>query len=91
MNKGLFWEIDSGHGWLKVDLADLYRSGAQHSISSCSYVDAQKGVAYLEEDCDAGKYLQAIGWTTEDSKEPSQENYTDGDSFVRNLPQWDFK
>lgn len=86
--KGLFWEVDSGHGWLKVDLADLFRSGVAGKISHCSYVLASKGVAYLEEDCDAGLYLEAIGWTKEDSKEPSKENYTDGDSWVRGLPKF---
>ena len=86
--KGLFWEVDSGHAWLKVDLADLFRSGVAGKISHYSYVLASKGVAYLEEDCDAGIYLEAIGWTKEDSKEPSKENYTDGDSWVRDLPRF---
>ena len=76
-NNGLFWEVDSGHAWLKVDMADLFRSGAHEDISGYSYVDAIKGVAYLEEDCDAGTYLKAIGWEDrpQDEKEPTKENY----------------
>ena len=85
-NSGLFWEVDSGHAWLRVDMADLFRSGVHKDISGYSYVDAARGVAYLEEDCDAGTYLKAIGWKgpTNDFKE----NYVDGDSWVRNLPRF---
>jgi len=88
-NNGLFWEVDSGHAWLRVDLADLFRSGIYEDISGCSYVDAIKGVAYLEEDCDAGTYLKAIGWIgIVRSQYSSKENYVDGDSWVRNLPRF---
>jgi len=88
--KGLFWEVDSGHAWLKVDMADLFRSGAHEDISGYSYVDAIKGVAYLEEDCDAGTYLKAIGWDDrpQDERGSTKENYIDGDSWVRNLPSF---
>ena len=89
-NNGLFWEVDSGHAWLRVDLADLFRSGIYEDISSYSYVDAARGVAYLEEDCDAGTYLKAIGWDDrpQDERGPTKENYIDGDSWVRNLPSF---
>ena len=93
-NNGLFWEVDSGHAWLRVDLADLFRSGIYEDISSCSYVDAARGVAYLEEDCDAGTYLKSIGWDDrpQDEREldiyTDKENYIDGDSWVRNLPSF---
>jgi hypothetical protein len=86
--KGLFWEVDSGHAWLKVDLADLFRSGIAGKISHYSYVLASKGVAYLEEDCDAGIYLDAIGWKLSDDKEPAKENYTEGRSWVQGLPKF---
>ena len=92
-NNGLFWEVDSGHAWLRVDMADLFRSGIYEDISSYSYVDAARGVAYLEEDCDAGTYLKAIGWDEipdyiKADLEPTKENYVDGDSWVRNLPSF---
>lgn len=45
---------DPGHGWLRVPLAEA--KGL--NISSCSYQD--KNFAYLEEDCDAGIFLENI-------------------------------
>jgi hypothetical protein len=83
----LHWETDSGHGWLKVGLLDLLKSGADKNISACSYLDKENGIAYLEEDCDAGKYLRAIGLKPEDNLE-CIDNYTDGSSFVRGLPRF---
>ena len=88
--KALFWEVDSGHAWLKVDLADIMRSGVYEKISGYSYVNAIKGVGYLEEDRDAGLYLQAIKYYESPAKErePSRQNYVDGDSWVRTLPSF---
>ena len=46
---------DSGHGWLSVKKQELYDLGISHKISSYSY---EKGKSvYLEEDGDAGVYL----------------------------------
>ena len=47
---------DPGHGWLRVPLVDITDSGAP--ISRYSYRDHTYG--YLEEDCDAGAFLQAV-------------------------------
>jgi hypothetical protein len=87
-NSGLFWEVDSNHAWLKVDMADLFRSGAHEDISGYSYVDAARGVAYLEEDCDAGTYLKAIGWDGRQNYVGRCCNIVDGDSWVRTLPSF---
>lgn len=49
---------DPGHGWLVVDRKHVVELGIAPEISPYSY---QKGdIAYLEEDCDAGLYLQAL-------------------------------
>ena len=51
---------DPGHGWLVVPLVDIARIGIADSISSYSFIDVNAGVAYLEEDCDVHRYLEAL-------------------------------
>lgn len=49
---------DPGHGWLAVKLKELQELGIEDKISSFSY---QKGATvYLEEDCDAGVFIEAL-------------------------------
>ena len=49
---------DAGHGWLKVKRSVLNEYNVASEISTYSY---QKGdYVYLEEDCDAGKLLNAV-------------------------------
>ena len=49
---------DPGHGWLQVPVKDIRDLGIMTDISRYSY---QKGdVAYLEEDCDAPLFLEAL-------------------------------
>ena len=50
------WITDPGHAWLRVPLADYAASGIQ--ASSSSYIDAD--YVYLEEDADAGLYLDTV-------------------------------
>ena len=50
---------DPGHGWLSVPLEDLKRLGIADQITHYSYMTHQR--AYLEEDVDAGVFLQATG------------------------------
>ncbi len=58
MSKLLTWYIDPGHGWLKVARGELHQLGILEHISSYSY---QMGwEVYLEEDCDAGVYIDAL-------------------------------
>lgn len=49
---------DSGHAWLKVPMAHLKRLGIMYDISEYSYM--RMGYAYLEEDSDAGKFIDAL-------------------------------
>lgn len=61
----VFWVTDPGHGWLAVPFKALRDSGVAEQVSSYSYVGSARrgyvGYALLEEDCDAGLYLQAKG------------------------------
>jgi len=50
------WITDPGHAWLRVPIGDYAASGIQ--ASSCSYIDAE--YVYLEEDADAGLYLDTV-------------------------------
>ena len=49
---------DPGHAWLAVKLSEIKMLGIETSISSFSYVKGK--TAYLEEDCDAGKFIAAM-------------------------------
>ena len=49
---------DPGHGWLAVPYSELLDLGIANEISPYSYF--HKGTVYLEEDCDAGIYIDAI-------------------------------
>ena len=70
----LTFYADPGHGWLEVDLLDCIDLDIADKISPYSY---RKGTfVYLEEDCDAGLFLDSAknqGWTI-NIKETYQEN-----------------
>jgi len=53
--KNYRWIIDAGHEWLEVELDELERLGITDLISRYSFYNA--GMVYLEEDCDAGVFL----------------------------------
>ena len=70
----LTFYADPGHGWLEVERSDLDALGISDKISRYSYSKGEK--AYLEEDCDAGLFLDSAknqGWTI-NIKETYQEN-----------------
>lgn len=49
---------DPGHAWLAVKVSELEMLGIRHEISSFSYVKGK--TVYLEEDCDAPKFVKAM-------------------------------
>ena len=49
---------DPGHGWLEVPIAEVVALGIHNDISPYSY--HHDGMAYLEEDLDAGVYIKAL-------------------------------
>ena len=56
----LTWYFDPGHAWLQVPRETLREFGLKASdFSEFSYADWHH--LYLEEDCDAGKFLRAVG------------------------------
>lgn len=86
--KGLRWYIDPGHGWLAVPTQALIDSGVAGQISTCSYINGQMTIAYLEEDCDAPLFLEAIGVPEIGALTaiPVEHIGDDGECFVRRLP-----
>lgn len=72
---------DSAHGWLEVDLALINRLA--FIPSKFSYVDTERGLAYLEEDCDAPKFSQLLT----DKPKVTYVNF-DGLCFVRRLQRF---
>lgn len=84
MHKTLNFHADPAHGWLEVSRADIETLGIADKISPYSYQQGNR--IFLEEDCDAPHYLRAAaahGWTIK-----TNENHTDNDSFIRNLPRF---
>ena len=80
----LTFHCDSGHGWLEVPRADIVALGLADKISPWSYIGGHS--VYLEEDCDAGLYLdaaKAAGYTLNIT-----EKYQHGDSPIRFFDQY---
>lgn len=77
---------DPGHGWLAVPTAYLQKIGlALKDFSKYSYRSRDGSMVYLEEDCDAGKFVQVL----EQKDIPFDITYNNSnyDSFVRSLPR----
>jgi len=52
---------DPGHAWLEVPRTELVELEILGQVSSYSY--QHNGMVYLEEDCDAGLFIDAMGLT----------------------------
>lgn len=52
------WHDDGSHAWLQVPIALLFDLHIEEKISYYSYMEGK--YAYLEEDCDASTFLNAI-------------------------------
>lgn len=69
---------DPGHGWLQVTPAQVAEAGLnRRDFSNYSYVDRRGEFFYLEEDCDAPKFLDA--WTARHGKPGLREVYLPSD------------
>jgi len=51
---------DPGHGWLEVPSALVLKLGFRNQISEYSYLDEDRQLFYLEEDCDAALLIDAL-------------------------------
>lgn len=77
------YHTDPGHGWLEVSAADLKAVGlTAKDFSAYSY--RGNGKLYLEEDCDASKFVAAYE-AKHGRKAEYQERYAER-SFIRRLP-----
>lgn len=76
---------DPGHGWLRVKMQEIIDLGIQHKITIYSYVSANGKYAYLEEDCDAGTFIEAK-YGKNPPKEAFGESRSSKYSRIRNLP-----
>ena len=90
----LKWISDSGHGWLEVETKAVLDAGVVPS--QYSYISEDRLMTYLEEDCDASKFLDAIDCRPVVVSDYSDgvvlswrgnipEEYIDGDCWVRDL------
>lgn len=75
---------DPGHGWIVAPASLVRDLGCRPS--SYSYIDRASGFAYLEEDCDAGPFLDALRAAGIDYT--IQEVHTRGEAKCRALPRW---
>jgi len=62
---------DPGHAWLEVPRAELVALNILDKVSAYSYQN--KGWVYLEEDCDAGLFIDAKKLTRDNIVDVHQE------------------
>lgn len=87
----IFWE-DPGHGWLQVPmpLVKELQATKQLHISGYSYRDINGQNAYLEEDCDAGAFIDCfpfLDFRQLMSSGQIERKYREN-IFIRELPHW---
>ena len=76
---------DAGHGWVKVEIAELVSLGIHLAISGFSYMRGK--YAYLEEDCDFAKFFEAKKKVTSKSLRMHYHN-TNNSSRIRNYDSY---
>ena len=82
MTETFTFHTDPGHGWVEVPLQVIQELDINKDISSYSYTDGRN--VYLEEDCDAGKFVAAFE-KVNGSRPNFVEKYTEY-THIRNLP-----
>jgi hypothetical protein len=75
---------DPGHGWMKVPVKRLIELGIDQQISPYSYLSETGKFAYLEEDLDAGVFINAAKESGEDVTWSNR--YADRSSRIRTYP-----
>lgn len=81
----LNFHSDPGHGWLAVPTAEVERVGLAGKISGYSYRSESGTTLYLEEDCDAPAYLDALRALGEPEPQINRLKQANGNSFIRRL------
>lgn len=74
---------DAAHGWLEVPASELVRLGIANDISHYSFISTDGALAYLEEDCDASRYVDAL--TARGERLPPITDRYEHNSGVRSL------
>ena len=85
------FHTDPGHGWLQIEVSDLAEVGLSVGVfSKYSYYRKHMNgtTLYLEEDCDAGRYLAAFK-ATHGSLPSISEAYHGNQSPIRRLRRID--
>ena len=82
MTKTYTFYTDPGHGWLCAPLQEVRKS--KISVSRYSYM--RDGNAFLEEDCDAPKFLQYL--QNNDIQYKIVENNTNNESPIRSYKRF---
>lgn len=73
---------DPGHGWLEVPFGEMRALNLNPTdFTRYSYRDGN--TFYLEEDCDASKFVEA--WEAKNGRKFEYVNHHNG-AFIRNLP-----
>ena len=81
------FRTDPGHGWLQVGAGDLKALGLKpEGFSSYSYRSRDCTQFYLEEDCDASKFMDAYRLKYGERLVATEHN-TDRDSIIRSMPR----
>jgi hypothetical protein len=75
---------DSGHGWLEVPIREIKAMGLEERITPYSYL--HEGKAYLEEDVDAGTFLDMRNLLPKPVA--IQNNHMDGMCRIRDYPHF---
>lgn len=78
---------DPGHAWLEVKIA-MIKQLKVSGISSCSYIDRTGVVAFLEEDCDAGLFIDAFKLAHPTTGIAFNERYSNHFHWIRQLPRY---
>jgi len=89
MQKAFTYYTDPGHGWLKVPRKLLATLEITDKISSCSYEYGTN--VYLEEDCDAGIFLDAFKLANDGEKPIIKSSHTNLESKIRRYYRFDIK
>lgn len=88
----LLWYSDPGHAWLRVHFDDILRAES-HGVTFTAWSYQSKRYAYLEEDCDAFKYLKfliSMGVNPEFLK-TIPEKHSEKPSPIRSKPSYKLK
>lgn len=74
---------DPGHGWIEVNLHEMRRSGLNPTDFSV-YSYRRGNTFYLEEDCDAAKFIAA--WQERTGEHAKFKDCYAETTFIRDLP-----